>query len=140
MEEGVRDALQSAPDLGGGPPNLLFVPETMRSDFLHWAHAIDLPPREKPLVTFLQQQFWWPSMARVTREYIAACPVCARGKASHQPPAGLLQPLGIPRWLWSHIAVDFVTGLPPSEGHQVVLTVVDHFFKSAHFIPLPKLL
>uniref|UniRef100_A0A9J8AF28 Uncharacterized protein n=1 Tax=Cyprinus carpio carpio TaxID=630221 RepID=A0A9J8AF28_CYPCA len=40
---------------------------------------------------------------------------------------------------WSHIALDFVTGLPPSRGNTVVLTVVDRFSKAAHFIPLPKL-
>eukprot|EP00066_Takifugu_rubripes_P028568 XP_011617834.1 PREDICTED: D(3) dopamine receptor-like [Takifugu rubripes] len=78
-------------------------------------------------------------MARDTKDYVAACLVCSRGKASHQPPAGLLRPLEIPRRPWSHIAVDFITGLPPSQGHQVVLTVFDRFSKSAHFIPLPKL-
>lgn len=38
------------------------------------------------------------------------------GKSSHQPPASLLHPLPVPRYPWSHIAVDFVTGLPPSKG------------------------
>ncbi len=52
---------------------------------------------------------------------------------------GFLRPLPIPSRPWSHIALDFVTGLPPSAGNTVVLTVVDRFSKAAHFIPLPKL-
>ncbi|KAI2661374.1 Transposon Tf2-6 polyprotein [Labeo rohita] len=44
----------------------------------------------------------------------------------------LLQP-------WSHISLDFVMGLPPSQGNTVVLTVVGRFSKATHFIPLPKI-
>lgn len=40
---------------------------------------------------------------------------------------------------WSHITLDFVTSLLPSEGHTAILVMVDCFFKAAHFIPLPKL-
>lgn len=40
---------------------------------------------------------------------------------------------------WSHMDVDFVTDLPPSDGHRVILTIVDQFSKAAHFVPLPKL-
>lgn len=41
---------------------------------------------------------------------------------------------------WSHIILDFVTGLPPSEGNTIILTVDDRFSRSAHFMPLAKLL
>ena len=44
-----------------------------------------------------------------------------------------------PRRPWSHIALDFVTGLPPSHGNTTILTVVDRFSKSVHLVPLPKL-
>lgn len=78
-------------------------------------------------------------MVRDTKTFIVACPVCARGKSSHFPPAGPLNPLSIPLRPSSHISVEFVTGLPPSSGNTVVLTVVDRFSKAAHFIPLFKL-
>lgn len=55
------------------------------------------------------------------------------------PPSSLLNSLPIPRRPWSHIALDFVTGLPPSSGHIVVLTIVDCFSKSVHLVALPKL-
>lgn len=72
-------------------------------------------------------------------EYVAACPVCARNKTSRQAAAGLLQPLPIPNRPWSHIALDFVTGLPTSAGNTTILTVVDRFSKMAQFVAMPKL-
>ena len=78
-------------------------------------------------------------MAADIRKFIAACPVCACSKSSHPAPAGLLHPLPIPHHLWSHIVVDFVTGLPPADSNAVSLNVVDQFSKSVHFIPLVKL-
>ncbi len=60
-------------------------------------------------------------------------------KSSHQLPAGLLQPLPTPQRPWSHIAIDFVTDLPPSRGHTTILSVIDRFSKACRLIPLPKL-
>ena len=100
-------------------------PASICSQVLQWAHSSKLTchPRFHRTLQFLRQSFWWPSMHRDTRQFIAACSVCARGKASHQPPAGLLHPLPVPSRPWSHIALEFVTGLPPSEGNTLILTV-----------------
>lgn len=46
--------------------------------------------------------------------------------------------LPVPGHPWSHVALDFVTSLPPSHGNTVILTVVDCFSKAVHFIALPK--
>ncbi|KAI2646997.1 Transposon Ty3-I Gag-Pol polyprotein [Labeo rohita] len=90
-------------------------------------------------LTSVRQRFWWPAIVRDVRRYVASCPVCAQSKSSNSPPAGLLRPLPIPSHPWSHIALDFVSGLPSSAGNTVILTIIDRFSKAAHFIPLPKL-
>lgn len=72
-------------------------------------------------------------------KYVAAFEICAHGKAHHQAPRGLLQHLFILGRLWSHIALDFVIGLPPFKGNTVIVTTVDWFSKPAHVLALPKL-
>lgn len=44
-----------------------------------------------------------------------------------------------PHNTWPYISLNFVTGLPPSDGNTTSLTIVDRFSKSAQFVPLPKL-
>ncbi|KAK1799626.1 hypothetical protein P4O66_006085, partial [Electrophorus voltai] len=55
------------------------------------------------------------------------------------PPVGKLLPLPTPHRPWSHLAVDFVTDLPVSEGNTVILSVVDWFSKMVQFIVLVAL-
>ena len=69
----------------------------------------------------------------------AACSVCAQAKVTHKSPQGLLQPLAIPHRSWSHLTLDFVTGLPTYNHNTTILTIIDRFSMAVHFIPLPKL-
>jgi hypothetical protein len=42
-----------------------------------------------------------------------------------------------PNQKWEHIAMDFITGLPPSKaGNDAIWTVVDKLSKRVHFIPI----
>uniref|UniRef100_A0A8C6UZW3 Gypsy retrotransposon integrase-like protein 1 n=5 Tax=Neogobius melanostomus TaxID=47308 RepID=A0A8C6UZW3_9GOBI len=141
IESRVRLAQQNHPDPGNGPPGSLFVPDPVRSDVLQWAHGTHLTchPGVTRTLAVLRRRFWWPTMEKDTKEFVSACTVCSQNKTSNRPPSGLLQPLPIPSRPWSHISLDFVTGLPSSNGNTVVLTIVDRFSKCAHFVPLPKL-
>lgn len=47
-----------------------------------------------------------------------------------------LQPLPIPYYIWTHINMDFMEGLPPSSSKHVIFVVVDKLRKYAHFIAL----
>ncbi|KAI2656613.1 Transposon Tf2-9 polyprotein [Labeo rohita] len=141
IEQQVKRALSHVTIPRGCPEGKLFVPESVRSAVLRWSHASRLAvhPGVRGTLTSVRQRFWWPAIVRDVRRYVASCPVCAQSKSSNSPPAGLLRPLPIPSRPWSHIALDFVSGLPSSAGNTVILTVIDRFSKAAHFIPLPKL-
>lgn len=72
------------------------------------------------------------------KSFVAACITCSQNKSQHTAPQGLLHPLPIPSRPWSHISMDFISGLPPSDGNTVILVIVDRFSKACRFIPLPQ--
>ena len=84
----------------------------------------------------LARNFNWPGIKKSVQKYVAACDVCQRNHYETIHPPGLLQPLKIPEEAWSSISMDFIEGLPTSEGKSVIWVVVDRLTKFAHFVPL----
>nr|GEV73412.1 putative reverse transcriptase domain-containing protein [Tanacetum cinerariifolium] len=71
----------------------------------------------------LKPLYWWPNMKVDIATYISKCLTCAKVKAKHQKPSGLLQQHEIPVWKWEKITMDFVSGLlrTPSGSLQEAL-------------------
>jgi hypothetical protein len=85
----------------------------------------------------LKTRYWWYGMKRDIAEYVLLCDTCQRVKAEHQRPAGLLQPLKIPKWKWEEIGMDFIVGLPCTQaGYDSIWVIVDRLTYVAHFIPV----
>ena len=141
IEDKVKQGQADHPAPSACPVDRLFVSANLRSQVLQWGHSSRLAchPGVRRTLALLRQLFWWGSMEEDTKEFDAACQICSQHKSARHAPSGLLQPLPIAHRPWSHISLDFVTGLPPSDGNTTILTVVDRFSKSAHFIPLSKL-
>ncbi|GJX73446.1 putative reverse transcriptase domain-containing protein [Tanacetum coccineum] len=65
------------------------------------------------------------------------CLTCAKVKAEHQRPSGLLVQPEIPQWKWDNIMMDFVTKLPKSsQGYDTIWVIIDRLTKSAIFMPM----
>lgn len=84
----------------------------------------------------IKLSFWWPNMRRVVKEFLQQCETCQRYKTDCMKPAGLLQPLPIPNQMWIEVSMDFIEGLPLSNGYSVIMVVVDRLTKYAHFVAL----
>nr|GEX75340.1 putative reverse transcriptase domain-containing protein [Tanacetum cinerariifolium] len=69
--------------------------------------------------------------------YVSKCLTCAKVKAEHQKPSGLLVQPKIPEWKWDNITMDFVTKLPKSsQDYDTIWVIVDRLTKSAIFTPI----
>lgn len=84
----------------------------------------------------LKKMFSWRGLKTDVENFVKQCAVCQHAKHERVHPPGLLQQLPIPAGAWQDITMDFIEGLPKSEGYNCILVVVDRFSKYAHFIPI----
>ncbi|KAL0188416.1 hypothetical protein M9458_015515, partial [Cirrhinus mrigala] len=141
LEERVRQGHSQEPPPSDTPTGRLFVPSALRQEVLQWGHDSTLAghPGVQRTTNFISRVFWWRTLRRDVQEYVQACNICARSKNTNAPSTGELQPLPVPKRPWTHISLDFVTGLPDSQGKNTILTIVDRFSKAVHLVALPGL-
>ncbi|GJU44622.1 putative reverse transcriptase domain-containing protein [Tanacetum coccineum] len=113
----------------------------LRDLIMHESHKskYSIHPGSDKIYQDMKKLYWWPNMKANIATYVSKCPTCAKVKAEHQRPSGLLQQPEIPEWKWEHITMDFVMGLlrTPS-GYDSIWVIVDRLTKSDHFVPMKK--
>lgn len=117
----------------------LYVPndEELLAEVIRTRH--DLPamghPGRSKTYDLVKRDYWWPNMHRTIERYVKNCDTCQRSKSVRHQPYGLLKPLEPPAARWTDISMDFITGLPDSNGFDMILVVVCRLSKMAHYIP-----
>ncbi|GJV08576.1 putative reverse transcriptase domain-containing protein [Tanacetum coccineum] len=88
----------------------------LRSVIIHESHKTkySIHPGSEKMYQDMKKLYWWPNMKADIFTYVSKCLTCARVKAEHQRPSGLLVQPAIPEWKWDNITMDFITKLPKS--------------------------
>ncbi|GJT91280.1 putative reverse transcriptase domain-containing protein [Tanacetum coccineum] len=113
----------------------------LRSVIMHESHKskYSIHPGSEKMYQDMKKLYWWPNMKADIATYVSKCLTCAKVKAEHQRPSGLLVQPAIPEWKWDNITMDFVTKLPKSsQGLDTIWVIVDRLTKSAHFLPIKE--
>nr|GEY54608.1 putative reverse transcriptase domain-containing protein [Tanacetum cinerariifolium] len=112
-----------------------------RDMIMHEMHKskYSIHPGSNKMYQDLKKLYWWSNMKADIATFVSKCLTCAKVKAKHQNPSGLLQQPEIPEWKWEKITMNFVLGLPRTpSGYGSIWVIVDRLTKSAHFLPMKK--
>ncbi|GJU95567.1 putative reverse transcriptase domain-containing protein [Tanacetum coccineum] len=112
-----------------------------RSLIMHESHKskYSIHPGSDKMYHDLKMLYWWPNMKADIATYVSKCLTCAKVKAEHQRPSGLLVQPDIPEWKWENITMDFITKLPKTAtGYNSIWVIVDRLTKFAHFLSMKE--
>ena len=125
----------------------LYIPPDpeLRTQIIYRAHSTGPAghPGRVKTIDLIARTYWWPRMSQLIGEYVQACDLCVRTKASRSAPQGFLQLLPVPFRAWSDISIDYITPLPKCERdgrtYKHLLVVVCRLTKMRHFVPVTEL-
>lgn len=119
----------------------VYVPGGFRTEILQLLHD-DITAGHQGVTRTLKRvaaAYYWPGMKKAIRQYVLTCTDCQLVKAKHHRPHGKLAALPQAKRPWEEISMDFITGLPRSEGRtrgfDAILVIVDRATRYAIYIP-----
>ena len=118
--------------------------EQLRYDILSQYH--DSPaghPGRDNMTVLVLQHYWWPRMNAWIDQYVKGCTICKQNKIWTMK--NKMPLYCIPGDLMEHpfntIAMDLITQLPQSNGHDTILTIMDQgCSKAVAFLPCSTLI
>ena len=120
-------------DVSTGTPRPI-VPGEYRRLVFNAIHGLSHPGRRatKKLVS---QKFVWRGLKKDLTKWTAECQACQLSKIDKHVRAPL-ETIPVPAKRFSHIHVDLVGPLPPSQGYEYLFTIIDRTSRWPEAIPL----
>ncbi|GKB84682.1 putative reverse transcriptase domain-containing protein [Tanacetum coccineum] len=113
----------------------------LRTLVMHESHKskYSIHPSSDKMYQDLKQLYWWPNMKANIATYVSKCLTCAKVKAEHQKPSGLLVQPDIPEWKWEKITMDFSAHFLPMRENDPMEKLMKLYMKEVvtrHGVPV----
>ncbi|GFX98981.1 transposon Tf2-9 polyprotein [Trichonephila clavipes] len=114
-----------------------FVPKRMRQLIFKALHFFSHPGISAS-IDLIAKRFVWTGMRKDIKIMVRSCVKCQRAKVTRHTKS----PIGtfaLPDARFAHIHLDFIGPLPPSNGNQFCMTIIDRFTRWPEVIPTPDM-
>jgi Integrase zinc binding domain len=103
--------------------------QKLRRDILKLFHDHETAghPGELETYNLVKQHYWWPGLRIFVKNYIKGCGICQQFKIDRNPShlSFILVEGAISTQSFAHCSMDLITDLPPAEGSDSILVMVD---------------
>jgi hypothetical protein len=103
--------------------------QELRQDILKLFHDHETAGHPGELETYnsVKQHYWWPGLRIFVKNYVKECGICQQFKIDRNPSHPSFIPVegAISTRPFAHCSMDLIMDLPPAEGSDSILVVVD---------------